>query len=51
MRVVQKLHMRYEGRRERYIHIDGNWRDHDCFAVTVEDVPRGMLDRIGAPTL
>lgn len=51
LRVVQKLHMRYEGRRERYIHIAGNWRDHDCFAVTVEDVPRGMLDRIGAPTL
>lgn len=50
LRVVQKLGMRYEGRRERYIHIAGEWCDHDCFAVTVEDAPWGMLDRLGAPT-
>lgn len=49
LRVVQKLGMRYEGRRERYIHIAGKWCDHDCFAVTVEEAPRGMLDRLGAP--
>lgn len=49
LRVVEKLGMRYEGRRERYIHIAGKWADHDCFAVTVEEAPRGMLDRIGAP--
>lgn len=36
-RVVEKLGLRYEGRRERYIHIDGGWRDHDCFAVTREE--------------
>lgn len=49
LRVVEKLGLRYEGRREKYIHIDGAWRDHDCFAVTVEEVSRGMLERIGAP--
>lgn len=50
LRVVQKLGLRYEGRRERYIHIDGKWCDHDCFAVTTEEVPNGMLARIGAPS-
>ncbi len=50
LRVVQKLGMRYEGRREKYIHIDGEWRDHESFAVTAEEVPRGMLARIGAPS-
>lgn len=50
LRVVQKLGLRYEGRRERYIHISGAWRDHDCFGVTAEEVPRSMLERIGAPT-
>lgn len=48
LRVVEKLRMRYEGMRERYIHIDGKWCDHECFAVTVEEVPRGMLARLGA---
>lgn len=39
-RVVEKLGMRYEGLRERYIHIDGAWRDHDCFALTAEELTR-----------
>lgn len=46
LRVVQKLGIRYEGRRESYIHIAGKWRDHECFAVTSDEAPRGMLDRI-----
>ena len=33
-RVVDKLGFAYEGRRERYLHIDGDWRDHDCFVIT-----------------
>lgn len=49
LRVVQKLGLRYEGLRLKYIHIDGKWCDHESFAVTVEEVPRGMLERIGAP--
>lgn len=39
-RVVEKLGFRYEGLRERYIHIDGAWRDHDCFALTAEEVSK-----------
>ena len=50
LRVVQKLGMRYEGRREKYIHIGGKWCDHETFAVTAEEARAGMLARIGAPT-
>ena len=45
LRIVQKLGFRYEGLRRRYIHIDGDWRDHYAFALTVEDVPQGVLAR------
>lgn len=45
LRVVEKLGFRYEGLRRRYIHIDGDWRDHFCFAVTVEELPQGVLRR------
>lgn len=45
LRVVEKLGFRHEGRRLRYIHIDGDWRDHDCFALVREEVPQGVLAR------
>jgi ribosomal-protein-alanine N-acetyltransferase len=44
-RVVEKLGFREEGIRPRYLHIDGGWRDHICYALTVEDAPRGVLNR------
>ena len=44
-RIVEKLGFRYEGLRRRYIHIDGDWRDHFTWALTVEDVPFGVLRR------
>jgi len=46
LRIVRKLGMRYEGLRRRYIHIDGDWRDHFCFAVTSEEAISGMLARL-----
>lgn len=47
LRVVEKLGLRYEGTRERYIHIDGAWRDHFSFAVTREEVDEsGMIGRV-----
>ena len=46
LRIVRKLGMRYEGLRRRYIHIDGDWRDHFCFAVTIDEVPGGLLSRL-----
>lgn len=45
LRVVEKLGFRYEGLRRKYIHIDSGWRDHFAFALTVEDVPTGVLER------
>jgi ribosomal-protein-alanine N-acetyltransferase len=45
LRIVQKLGFRYEGLRRRYIHIDGDWRDHYAFALVREDVPGGVLAR------
>jgi ribosomal-protein-alanine N-acetyltransferase len=45
LRVVAKLGFRYEGLKERYIHINGGWRDHYLFALTSEEVPEGILNR------
>lgn len=45
LRVVEKLGFRYEGLRRRYIHINGEWRDHFTFALVAEEVPRGVLRR------
>ena len=45
LRVVETLGCRDGGLRRRYIHIDGDWRDHFCFALTVEEVPTGVLRR------
>lgn len=45
LRVVEKLGFRYEGLKERYIHINGAWRDHYVFALTREEVASGILNR------
>ena len=45
LRVVEKLAFRAEGAREKYLHIDGAWRDHLTFALCREDVPEGVLAR------
>jgi ribosomal-protein-alanine N-acetyltransferase len=45
LRVTEKLGFRYEGLRRRYIHINGDWRDHFCFALTGDEVPVGVLQR------
>jgi ribosomal-protein-alanine N-acetyltransferase len=43
-RVVEKLGFREEGFHPRFLHIDGAWRDHIGYAITVEDVmPHGLL--------
>lgn len=42
IRVVEKLHLRDEGLRRSYIYVDGKWRDHRSFALTVEEAPGGF---------
>ncbi|MFZ0322943.1 MAG: GNAT family protein [Actinomycetes bacterium] len=36
-RVVEKLGFRFEGVRPRFLHIDGQWRDHLVYAMHTED--------------
>jgi [ribosomal protein S5]-alanine N-acetyltransferase len=45
LRVVEKLGFREEGLRKGLLHIDGAWRDHRSFALTVEEVPESLLRR------
>jgi [ribosomal protein S5]-alanine N-acetyltransferase len=47
LRVVEKLGLRREGYYERYLDIDGDWRDHVAFAVTQEELNgRSMVSRL-----
>ncbi|HKE50795.1 MAG TPA: GNAT family protein [Actinomycetes bacterium] len=45
LRVVEKLGFRSEGLRPKYLHIDGEWRDHLLFALNADEVPEGLLAR------
>jgi ribosomal-protein-alanine N-acetyltransferase len=40
-----EINIRPEGLRPRYLHIDGDWRDHLSFALTVDEVPGGVVAR------
>ncbi len=46
LRVVEKLGLHEVGYAPRFLHIDGAWRDHRIFAVTVEECRDGMLARL-----
>jgi ribosomal-protein-alanine N-acetyltransferase len=46
LRVVEKLGIREIGYAPKYLHIDGDWRDHRIYAVTKEEVPDGMMSRL-----
>jgi ribosomal-protein-alanine N-acetyltransferase len=48
LRVVEKLGLEQVGYAPRFLHIDGAWRDHRIFAVTVEEAPEGVLRRLGS---
>jgi ribosomal-protein-alanine N-acetyltransferase len=41
--VVHKLGFRLEGRRERYMHVNGEWRDHEMFVLNAEDLTESVL--------
>ena len=46
LRVVEKLGLRREGYYERYLDIDGDWRDHIAFAITREELTTRMVSRL-----
>lgn len=45
LRVVEKLGFPEFGYAPRFLHIDGDWRDHRLFALTVEEAREGVLQR------
>ena len=46
LRVVEKLGIKEIGYAPRFLHIDGDWRDHKLFAITREEVPGGLVKRL-----
>lgn len=46
LRVVEKLGFTRIGIAPRYLHINGEWRDHVLFGLCVEDVPDGLVARL-----
>jgi [ribosomal protein S5]-alanine N-acetyltransferase len=44
-RLVERLGFRPEGLLRRYLDIDGDWRDHRCYALLAEEAPAGVLAR------
>lgn len=44
-RVVDKLGFRCEGVRRGLLHVDGAWRDHELWAMTVEEAAGGVSAR------
>ncbi|SES04105.1 ribosomal-protein-alanine N-acetyltransferase [Propionibacterium cyclohexanicum] len=40
-RVAEKVGFAFEGTRPRYLHIDGDWRDHSVYVMTDETRPEG----------
>ena len=48
LRVVEKLGIREVGYAPKYLHIDGAWRDHRIYAVTVEEARDGLLARLAS---
>ena len=49
LEVMEKLGLREVGYAPRFLHIDGDWRDHRIFAVTVEECAGSLVDRLQRP--
>jgi ribosomal-protein-alanine N-acetyltransferase len=45
-RVLEKLGFREEGLFRRYLNVDGAWRDHLCYALTIEELEVGLVERL-----
>ncbi len=46
LRVAEKIGLRKEGDRPKYLHIDGDWRDHVTHVVMAGEFPEGVLSRL-----
>ena len=45
--VVRKVGAHHEGLRERYMYVNGQWRDHVTFALLAEDAGQRVRQSIG----
>jgi ribosomal-protein-alanine N-acetyltransferase len=50
LRVVDKLGIPLIGLAPRYLHIDGDWRDHLLFGITREEAYPSMMSRLERTT-
>ncbi|MEY7971057.1 GNAT family N-acetyltransferase [Saccharomonospora xinjiangensis] len=48
LRVLEKTGYREEGLFRRYLQVQGEWRDHLCYAVTAEETGDGVVSRLVA---
>lgn len=46
LRVVEKIGLRKEGERPKFLHIDGEWRDHVTYVVMSGEFPDGVLHHL-----
>lgn len=46
LRVVEKLGLARIGLAPKFLHIDGDWRDHILFAITSDEAVGGLLKRL-----
>jgi ribosomal-protein-alanine N-acetyltransferase len=46
IRVVEKLGMRFEGLRPKFLHINGAWRDHHIFAINEDEFTDSLVSKI-----
>lgn len=46
IRVLDKAGFREEGLFRRYLNVAGDWRDHLCYALTSEELDKGLVDRM-----
>ena len=44
--VAEKIGYHHEGYREKYLHIDGDWRDHVTYVLIDGDVAGGLVARL-----
>jgi ribosomal-protein-alanine N-acetyltransferase len=46
LRVVEKLGLRSEGTRPKFLHINGEWRDHLIFAINEDEITGSLVSKL-----